>query len=207
MKIKRWYLGLGALAVVASVPFVTNTPVLANLQTAKETIAQAIFRPDVKLTLGAQKQVLDVDGNNQATVKWEKLEGQVTVVPEDVIRYELTGINDGNGAAKSLVLTQPIPSGTKYEIGTATNGNYDVVYSIDGGETFVANPTIELTYLDGTKEVVPAPAEFYTHVKWTAKTELEPKAELALSYDVQVVLREKTREEVIKELIEAKTAE
>jgi uncharacterized repeat protein (TIGR01451 family) len=204
MKIKRWYLGLGALALVATVPFVTGTPVLANLQSVGTTISEAIFRPDVKLTLGAEKKVVEGEGA-QATVKWEKLEGEVTVIPEDVIRYNLAGVNAGNGAAKNLVLTQPIPAQTKYEIGSATNGDYNVTYSIDNGETYVVNPTIELTYLDGTKEVVPAPAEFYTHIKWELKNELAPEAKLGVSYDVKVELREKTREEVIKELIEAKS--
>jgi uncharacterized repeat protein (TIGR01451 family) len=206
MKIKRWYLGLGALAVIASVPFITETPVLANLQSVGTTISEAIFRPDVKLTLGAEKQVIEGEGD-QAKVKWETLQGEVTVIPEDVIRYNLTGVNAGNGAAKNLVLTQPIPAQTKYEIGSATNGDYNVTYSIDNGQTYVANPTIELTYLDGTKEVVPAPAEFYTHIKWESKTELAPEAQLGVSYNVKVELREKSREEVIKELIEAKAAE
>lgn len=203
MKIKRWSLGLGALAVIAAVPLLTETPVLANLQAVGETISEAIFRPDLKLQLGAQKQVIEMDGNNKPQVKWEKLEGKVTVNPEDVLRYTLQGQNVGNGAAKNFVLNQPIPDRTKYEIGSATNGDYNVTYSIDGGQTYVAEPKIEITYLDGTKAIVPAPAEFYTHIKWESKKDIEPEAQVALSYNVQVELREKSKEEIIKELVEA----
>jgi uncharacterized repeat protein (TIGR01451 family) len=203
MKIKRWSLGLGALVVIASVPLLTETPVLANLQAVGESISEVIFRPELKLQLGAEKQVVEMDGKNQPQVKWEKLEGKVTVNPEDVLRYTLQGQNVGNGAAKELVLTQPIPNQTKYEIGSATNGDYNVTYSIDGGQTYVADPTIEITYLDGTKAIVPAPAEFYTHIKWESKKDVEPEAQVAVSYNVEVELREKSKEEIIKELVEA----
>jgi uncharacterized repeat protein (TIGR01451 family) len=206
MKIKRWSLGLGALAVIAVVPFITETPVSANLQAATEAISEAIFRPELKLQLGAEKQVITLNQGNQPQVKWEKLEGKVTVNPEDVLRYTLQGQNVGNGAAKNLVLTQPIPERTKYEIGSATNGDYKVTYSIDDGKTFVADPTIEVTYLDGTKAIVPAPAEFYTHIKWESKKNVEPQTNVAVSYNVKVELREKTKEEIIKELVEAKAA-
>ena len=203
MKIKKLSLGLGALAVVAAVPVLTGTPVLANLESVGEVISQAIFRPDVKLSLEVEQQVIEDITNN---VKWEKLEGEVTVAPEDVLRYTLAGVNEGNGAAKNLVLNQPIPQGTKYEIGSATNGEYNVTYSIDNGETYVAEPTIELTYLDGTTEIVPAPAEFYTNVKWELNSDLEPEAQLGISYNVKVELRERSRQEIIQELIQAQAA-
>jgi hypothetical protein len=58
---RRLSIGLSILAVAAAIPFVSGTPVLANLQQAGSSIVKNILAPQVKLNLGAEKQVVSFD--------------------------------------------------------------------------------------------------------------------------------------------------
>ncbi|NET33702.1 MAG: DUF11 domain-containing protein [Cyanothece sp. SIO1E1] len=184
---RRLAISLGALAFAAAIPFVGNSPVLANLQDAGASIAQAILQPKVKLVLGAEKQIIETDEKGEEKVTWQALKGAVTVQPGDVLRYTVSSENAGDRPAKNLVVTQPVPTQTTYIVETA-NGNSDarLTYSIDNGETFVAEPMIEVTLPDGTVELQPAPAEAYTHVRWDYGDSLEPLAAVKAVYEVAV---------------------
>ena len=59
-------------------------------------------------------------------------------------------------------------------------------YSIDNGETFVAQPMVEVQLPDGTVEMQPAPAEAYTHVKWDFSESLDSAAVVSVSHEVTV---------------------
>ena len=184
---KRLLLCLGAFALVGAVPFVTNQPVLAQLQEVKEVIAQAVLRPEVKLTLSAEKQIVELDGKGQEIFSWESLEGRVTVQPDDIIRYTVDGTNSGDVEAKGLSVTQPIPNGTSYVLESAqVEGSAEIVYSIDDGQSFVAEPEIEVTLLDGTFELQPAPAEMYTHIQWNFGEDLASAQAVKAFYNVKV---------------------
>ena len=184
---KRLFLGLSALALVGTVPFAMNQPVLAQLQDVTDAIVQAVLRPEVKLTLSAAKQVVELNSNGQETISWEALEGKVTVQPNDVLRYTVDGSNSGDVEAKGLSITQPIPAQTVYELNSAeVNGNAEIVYSIDGGESFVAEPMVEVTLPDGTVEEQPAPADMYTHVQWNFSNDLASAQAVKAFYNVKV---------------------
>lgn len=179
---KRSYIaGIGALAVLGAIPFVAQMPGLANLQ-ANNLIAQNNQnKPRVQLNLSADKKVVQ---NNQTS--WQSLQGNVVVQPGDVIRYNLVGENKGGSPAKKLVFTQPIPKGTVYVINSATNNNTKISFSIDGGKTFVANPTIQVKLANGKVETRPAPAEQYSFVRWNVQQPVNPKASVKVSYQVKV---------------------
>ncbi|WP_031293568.1 hypothetical protein [Leptolyngbya sp. Heron Island J] len=184
---KRLFLGLSALALVGTVPFAMNQPVLAQLQDVTDAIVQAVLRPEVKLTLSAEKQIVELNANGQETTSWEALEGKVTVQPNDVLRYTVDGSNSGDVEAKGLSITQPIPAQTVYELNSAeVNGNAEIVYSIDGGESFVAEPMVEVTLPDGTVEEQPAPADMYTHVQWNLSDDLASAQAVKAFYNVKV---------------------
>ncbi|MEM6251352.1 MAG: hypothetical protein AAF821_00390 [Cyanobacteria bacterium P01_D01_bin.156] len=184
---KRLLLGLGTLALMGAVPFATNQPVMAQLQEVKEAIVQAVIRPEVKLTLGAEKQIVSLDKNGQEKISWEALQGKVTVQPGDVIRYTVDGANSGDVEAQGLSVTQPIPSQTSYILKSAyTDSSADIVYSIDGGASFVAEPMVEVTLPDGTVELQPAPAEMYTHIQWNFGGDLASAQSVKASYNVKV---------------------
>lgn len=183
---KRWLIGLGALALIGSAPFI-GTPVFAQIQKITESIIETIRQPEVKLTLTAEKQMVEVDADGESKTIWEALEGQAQVFPGDVLRYTIDGANSGDVEAENLVITQAIPAEMTYELASATPvEGADLVYSIDGGETFVAEPMIEVTLPDGTVELQPAPAEAYTHIRWNFGESLASASSLKVAYNVQV---------------------
>ena len=184
---KRFLLGLGVFALVGAVPFVTNQPVLAQLQEVKEVIAQAILRPEVKLTLSAEKQIVELDEKGQEKISWEALEGKTTVHPGETLRYTVDGVNSGDVEAKGLSVTQPVPNETSYVLGSAqADSGAEIIYSIDGGQNFVAEPKIEVTLPDGTVELQPAPAEMYTHIQWNFGEDLASAQAVKAFYNVTV---------------------
>jgi uncharacterized repeat protein (TIGR01451 family) len=187
MKMKRWSVGVGAVVLMAAVPLVSSAPVMASLQQAGEAIAQTLLRPDVKLNLSAEKQVIAKDLSGQTKASWKSLEGKVTVQPGDVLRYTVAGKNAGKREAKSLAITQPIPKQMAYVLNSATTSNSaKTVYSIDNGRSFVESPTIQVTLANGKVETRPAPAEAYTHVRWQFAGAVNPDAVVQAAYQAKV---------------------
>jgi uncharacterized repeat protein (TIGR01451 family) len=165
----------------------SSTPVFANLKEAGAAIAQALKRPQVKLNLAVEKQVVAQDQNGQPKAAWKALEGKVNVTPGDVLRYVVTGQNAGDSAAKNLVVTQPVSKGTVYVVGSAMNENgAKTVYSIDNGKTFVEAPTVQVKLANGKVEQQPAPAEAYTHVRWNFGKSFDSAATVKTAYQVKV---------------------
>ncbi|MGC1246067.1 MAG: hypothetical protein WA865_07640 [Spirulinaceae cyanobacterium] len=182
---KRLLIGIGTLIAVSAIPLIGGQPVLAQLQEVGEAIVEAIRRPEVKLTLEAEQKVMDAD--NQ--VSWKALEGKVKVAPGDTLCYVVSGENSGDIEAENLVITQPIPEQTTSVLYSASNNDdaaAAITYSIDNGESFVAEPMIEVTLPDGTVELQPAPAEAYTHVQWDFAESLASATEVDASYEVTI---------------------
>ena len=183
---KRVSIALSVAAFTIAIPLLNNSPVMAGLQQMGDTIAQTLNRPQIKLALSAEKQIVSSDQNNQKAVSWKALEGKVSVNPGDVLRYTVTGRNEGDRAAKKLVVTQPIPKQMVYILATATNNsNAKTTYSIDNGKSFVENPTITVKLANGQVETRPAPAEAYTHIRWNFG-DATPKATVNAMYSVKV---------------------
>ncbi|MEL6468986.1 MAG: hypothetical protein AAFQ74_04615 [Cyanobacteria bacterium J06623_4] len=184
---RKFMFGLGIAAVVAATPFAVSTPVFASLQEAGSAIAQRLLRPEVKLEMGVEKQVIVTDENGQEKAEWQALEGSATVQPGDVLRYAVESSNGGDIAAENLVVTQPIPAAMTFTIGSQKgNSAAEATYSIDNGASYVAEPMIEVVMPDGTVEMKPAPAEAYTHVKWTFAEDLDASEAVSVSHEVTV---------------------
>ncbi|MEO0539804.1 MAG: hypothetical protein AAFZ80_02945 [Cyanobacteria bacterium P01_A01_bin.105] len=184
---KRWFIGLSALALMGTVPLVGGEPVRAQISDVKDAIVQAILRPEVKLTMGAEKQLITVDNKGGEVISWEALAGNVTVQPGDVLRYTVDGANSGDVEATNLQITQPVPERTTYILGSAESVTAaEITYSIDSGATFVAEPMVEVTLPDGTVEQRPAPAEAYTHVSWRFSDPLVSAETVKVSYNVGI---------------------
>jgi uncharacterized repeat protein (TIGR01451 family) len=183
---KRLSIGLSALALAVLVPLATNTPVLANLQQAGASIVKNVLQPKVQLALGAEKQIKTTDAEGKQQITWQALKGEVTVHPGDVLRYTLTSENAGDKPAANLVLTQPIPAQTIYQLKSARANDAKLTFSIDGGKAFSAQPTIKVKLADGKEELQPAPASTYTHVRWDYSESLAPMAAVRATYEVAV---------------------
>ncbi|MFK8182016.1 MAG: hypothetical protein AB8B99_01490 [Phormidesmis sp.] len=184
---RKFLFGFGIAALVATAPLVATTPVFANIQEAGSAIAQKLRQPEVKLVMSADKQVTVIDENGQSQLAWETLEGDVTVLPNDVLRYVVASENEGEMSANNLVITQPIDKAMTYKLGSAQGNDIAVItYSIDEGETFVAEPMVEVIVEGGVKELKPAPAEAYTHVKWDFTQALGAEEAISVAHEVVV---------------------
>jgi uncharacterized repeat protein (TIGR01451 family) len=189
----RKSIGLGVVvaAMVVATPILTSTPVLANILEAGQAIAERLQpQAEMKLELSVAKAIKTEDAQGKVQTTWQDLEGQeVFVQPGDTLQYRLSAHNLSEEAAQNLVLTQPIPAQTTYRLGSAKvadGADAVITYSIDGGESFVAEPTVEVVQPDGSVALEPAPAEAYTHVRWSFAGDVNAEAALQSTYEVQV---------------------
>ncbi|MFN6483123.1 MULTISPECIES: hypothetical protein [unclassified Nostoc] len=185
---KRFYLaGLGAIALIATVPFFGQIPGITNVWHSTSAVAQNIkTQGQIQLRLEAEKQVVTQDQQGKQSQKWEPLKGQVVVQPGDVLRYTLTGENKSDRPVKNLTFNQTIPKGMVYVLNsTNVPNNAKVIYSIDGGRSFVENPTVKVTLPNGKVETKPAPANAYTHIRLQIPS-LAAKTTVKATYQTQV---------------------
>ena len=108
-------------------------------------------------------------------------------VAENTVRYHLLFTNVSAGAVHGIVLDNPIPTGLRYATGSAKADRSDVaiLYSIDGGKSYSALPTIDAV-IDGRHEQHAAPSELYTHVRWAIRGDVPTGAQVRAEYDAQV---------------------
>jgi uncharacterized repeat protein (TIGR01451 family) len=143
---------------------------------ANRSAAQA--RPEIRVALagavarGDERVPLDKAG---------------VVHPGEVLDWTITSSNEGDGAAREYRTVGQVPRGTSLVAGSAV-AEYDasVTYSIDGGKTFSAEPTVEERQPDGTVKQVPAPVSMYTQVRYEWAEPLAAGKTLAASYKVRV---------------------
>jgi len=109
------------------------------------------------------------------------------VLPGDTVRYHLLFTNVSAGAVHGIVLDNPIPAGLRYAAGSAKADRSDVaiLYSIDGGKSYSAEPMIEAV-VDGKREQHAAAPELYTHVRWAIRGDVPTGAQVRAEYDAQV---------------------
>jgi uncharacterized repeat protein (TIGR01451 family) len=112
--------------------------------------------------------------------------GMLMSQPGDIIRYTLLAENTSNQEAHNVELVDPIPFGTEYVLGSAEGKNTTILYSIDGGGTYVQQPTIEVLDEQGRVVKKPAPASMYTHVKWIIRQPVQPKEKKLVELRVRV---------------------
>lgn len=138
----------------------------------------AVGRPEVKVFLS---------GTVLREEKRLPLEKATTVNPGEILDWTITSANDGNAPANNYQTVGQIPKGTVLVAGSTTaDGSASVVYSIDNGKTFSAQPTIEEKQADGSVKVVPAPLSMYTQLRYEWSDPLASGGKLQASYKVRV---------------------
>ena len=138
----------------------------------------AIGRPEVKVVLS---------GTVLREEKRLPLEKAATVNPGEILDWTITSENGGNAPAHDYKTVGQIPKGTVLVAGSTTaDGSASVVYSIDNGKTFSAQPTIEEKQADGTVKRVPAPVSMYTQLRYEWADPLASGGKLQASYKVRV---------------------
>ena len=159
---------IGAIGLITTTAFAHQLPAFALSTFGSETQPAA---KRVVLTLSAEKKVV-----NGETISYEPTSGK-SVQPGDILRYTVLAKN-GQLPVKNLVLSQPIPKGTKYIKNSATTlAGSQLLFSIDGGKTFVARPMF------GKKDAAPGT---YTHLRWKFSTLMSANSQIKATYEVQV---------------------
>ncbi|NJM46457.1 MAG: hypothetical protein HC860_09970 [Alkalinema sp. RU_4_3] len=155
-----------------------GSPLIASAIAKTAEVAQAVLRPEVKLILSADRQLKTAD-----KITWQALDSkQANVMTGDVVRYTLSGKNNGKGAARNVALVQPIAAKTVLIPNTVVaSGANSVTYSIDNGKTFTATPMVQVK-----GQPQPAPIASYTHLRIQLKDALAPNQAIMAQYNVQV---------------------
>ncbi|MEB3215585.1 MAG: hypothetical protein VKN72_04885 [Nostocales cyanobacterium 94392] len=180
---------LSVVALIAGFTFGNQIPVVANLFQDGVAVAQNAKQGQVQLRLKAEKKIVQKDAQGKQKVIWQELSNGAKVQQGEVLRYSISGANNGEKAVNNLAINQPIPKGMVYVLNSATvNKNTDaqITYSINGGKTFVKNPTVEVKLPNGQVETRPAPDTAYTHIRWNFGKSLPAKASVDGTYQVKV---------------------
>ncbi|HBG06882.1 MAG: hypothetical protein A2075_05860 [Geobacteraceae bacterium GWC2_58_44] len=121
-------------------------------------------QPKVEITVKAEKEVT-------VSVKGKQVKKMIAakgIQPGEELIYTLSYANSGTEAAKNVVISDPIPAGTAFIPGSASEVG-DLTFSIDHGKSF-KKPTL-LTYEskggDGKSQKRVASPEDYTDIRWT----------------------------------------
>lgn len=121
-------------------------------------------QPKVEISVKAEKEVT-VSAKGKQVKKRIAAKG---VQPGEELIYTLSYLNTGSEVAKDVVISDPIPAGTAYLPGSASELG-EVAFSIDKGKSF-KKPTL-LTYEvkagDGKVQKRVASPEDYTDIRWT----------------------------------------
>lgn len=107
--------------------------------------------------------------------------------PGDVLRYRLTFTNVTRTPVRGVVLSNPVPAGMRLvgETARASRNDARLEYSIDGGQSWAAQPMEEVVEAGRTVRR-PASPETYTHVRWTIDGTVAPAATVTAEYETRV---------------------
>jgi uncharacterized repeat protein (TIGR01451 family) len=141
--------------------------------------ALAAAAPHVTLKL-IGSHVTVVDGH----VKHEPVENAVLKAGDDV-EYDIVASNTGTRPAFKLIPMARVPAGTEYVAGSAKGLHATPQFSLDGGKTWSAAPTVTEKTSAGTI-ARKADAALYTAVRFVADGPLAPGARATYSYEVRV---------------------
>jgi len=179
--------GIGTSFLLMIASFTTHLPGLVNGEQYNSASAQNPQQQQaLKLNLVAEKQVLLKDEQGKKKAIWQTLKQQAVVQPGDILRYTLTGENRSDRPIKNLTLNQPIPQGMVYVLKSANfTSGAKISYSINGGSSFVENPTIQVTVANGQVATKPAPASIYTHIRLSVPI-LAARTTIKATYQTQV---------------------
>ncbi len=146
--------------------------------------AQGGERPELALTLSAQKEAAVKGPDGKVKTEWQEVKSGN---PGDVIRYTIAYRNGGKSEARDAVIVDPVPKGTTYIPGSAAGAGAEITFSLDG-KTFQAPPQLKykVRQPDGTEMEMQASPDMYTHIRWKFPKPVPPGGTGAVSFKVKV---------------------
>lgn len=97
-----------------------------------------------------------------------------TVIPGDRVVYTITFQNISDEPAESVVITNPIAETLTYVDGSAFGPGTEILFSIDGGQSFAER---EALTVDEDGETRSAEPKDFTHVRWVMQQDLAAGAQ------------------------------
>ena len=101
------------------------------------------------------------------------------VLPGETVYYTITFTNTSDEVADNVVVTNPIAEELMYLDGSAFGPGMDIVFSVDGGETFAAANELNVAENGETRA---AEAKDFTHVRWVMQNDLAAGAQGTASF-------------------------
>ena len=106
--------------------------------------------------------------------------------PGDQVEWQIAAVNAGDTPALKLATVEHVQAGTAFVGGSARGTHAHVEYSLDGGKTWSAAPTVTVKNADGTTAVKKADPSSYTALRFVSDGALAPKATDTYSYEVKI---------------------
>ncbi len=138
-------------------------------------------RPVLSLNLSGMIVSKDAKGAEKTTPL-----ANAAVTPGETIRYVLVMSNKGDTPALNVVPVGKIPTGTAYEVGSASMaGATRVEFSLNGGKSWAEHPTVTVHGPNGDM-VKPADPGKYTNLRWIVAKPIPANGSLTYTYEVMV---------------------
>jgi uncharacterized repeat protein (TIGR01451 family) len=124
---------------------------------------------DVQTTVQKEEVFLNDTGEEE-----KRLVPAEKVLPGETVYYTITFTNTSDEVADNVVVTNPIAEELMYLDGSAFGPGMEIVFSVDGGETFAVADELNVTDNGETRA---AEAKDFTHVRWVMQNDLAAGAQ------------------------------
>jgi uncharacterized repeat protein (TIGR01451 family) len=124
---------------------------------------------DVQTTVQKEEVFLNDTGEEE-----KRLVPAEKVLPGETVYYTITFTNTSDEVADNVVVTNPIAEELMYLDGSAFGPGMEIVFSVDGGETFAVADELNVT---DNGEIRAAEAKDFTHVRWVMQNDLAAGAQ------------------------------
>ena len=171
----RWKRMFMALSIVAAA---------LHLVGATNALAADPAKPQLALTLTAQKEVTAKDAEGKPKAEWQEVRD---VKPGDILKYTITYRNVGTVEARDGRIVDPVPQETSYVSGSVEGKDAEITFSLDG-KTYQAPPMLKykVRQADGTEAEHDATPEMYTHIQWKLLKPVPPGGTGSVSFEAKV---------------------
>lgn len=124
-------------------------------------------------------------------VKDDEGETQLKVIPADAITpgdrilFTTSFKNNGDKASDNVIITNPIPTHTRYLDSSAKGEHCIITFSVDGGRAWGDAKTLKVRLKDGKFRA--ATAADYTHIRWKYNRALKPSEKKSISFETKLL--------------------